>query len=45
MVIYHDTYKYEGCSITNEECGGSNCQYCDIAKDNKIIEEAVKGMK
>ena len=34
MVIDHNSYKYEACSITNEECGGSSCRDCDVAKDN-----------
>ena len=33
MVIDSQTYKYEACSITQEECTYNNCRECETAKD------------
>ena len=31
MVICYDEYKYDACSITNDECSGCSCRECGVA--------------
>jgi len=31
MVICYDEYKYDACSITNDECSGCSCRTCEVA--------------
>jgi len=39
--IDYDKYKYECCSITNEECNGFSCRTCEVAiEENEYIKEA-----
>jgi len=31
MVICYDEYKYDACSITNDECSERSCRICEVA--------------
>lgn len=39
MVIY-DEYRYDACSITNDECCGGSCQECEVAILKKRTSKA-----
>lgn len=37
MVIDSDEYKYDSCTITNDECTGESCRDCEVAEENERL--------
>ncbi len=38
-MIESDQYKYDACSITNDECCGGSCEECEVAEADRFVSK------